>query len=183
MSARAAISSRAVTSLNGSIMAITKYLNSTWIWEKVRIQGGAYGGFATFDPYSGVMTFLSYRDPNVLATLDVYDGTADFLRQLEINPSELTKTIIGAIGDLDAYQLPDAKGYTSLVRRLLGVTDQRRQRLRDELLAASPQDFKALAGALENLLRDGQVVILGSTSSIQTAADQRPGWMEIHPVL
>ena len=169
--------------LNGSILAINNYLNSTWIWEKVRVQGGAYGGFNTFDNYSGIMTFLSYRDPNVLSTLEVYDGTADFLRRLELSQAELTKSIIGAIGDLDAYQLPDAKGYTSLVRRLLGVTDQRRQRFRDELLAASPEQFKDLGVAMESLLRDGQVVVLGSSGALQAAAEQRPGWIEIRPVL
>ena len=169
--------------LNGSILAINNLLNSTWLWEKVRVQGGAYGGFATFDTYSGVMTFLSYRDPNVLATLDIYDGTAEFLCKLELSQAELTKTIIGAISDLDAYQLPDAKGYTSLVRKLVGMNDQRRQRFRDELLAASPQNFKDLAEVLERVVRGGPVVVLGSLGAIQAASEQRPGWIEVHPVL
>lgn len=60
----------------------------------------------------GVFSFLSYRDPNLLKTLDVYDGTANFLRELEMDDDTLTKAIIGTIGDVDSYQLPDAKGYT-----------------------------------------------------------------------
>ena len=169
--------------LNGSILAITNYLNSTWMWEKVRVQGGAYGGYNVFDQYSGVMTFLSYRDPNVLETLELYDKTAEFLHKLDLSQAELTKAIIGAIGDLDSYQLPDAKGYTSLVRKLLGVNDLRRQRFRDELLETSPDQFKTLAGALETMLRDGQVVVMGSAGAIQAAAEQRPGWIEIRSVL
>lgn len=169
--------------LHGSILAITNYLNSTWMWEKVRVSGGAYGGFNTFDQFSGVMTFLSYRDPNLLSTLDIYDGTPDFLRGLDLNQSELTKAIIGAIGDLDAYQLPDAKGYSSLVQTLLGVNDGRRQRFRDELLGTSPADFKSLAEAMAETLRDGQVAVLGSASAIRTAAEQRPGWLEVRQVL
>lgn len=62
--------------------------------------------------YVGVFSFLSYRDPNLLKTLDVYDGTAEFLRQLEMDDDTLTKAIIGTIGDVDSYQLPDAKGYS-----------------------------------------------------------------------
>lgn len=63
----------------------------------------------------GVFTFLSYRDPNLLKTLDVYDGTGHFLRELEMDDDTLTKAIIGTIGDVDAYQLPDAKGYSRYV--------------------------------------------------------------------
>lgn len=62
--------------------------------------------------HAGVFSFLSYRDPNLLKTLDVYDGTAEFLRQLEMDDDTLTKAIIGTIGDVDSYQLPDAKGYS-----------------------------------------------------------------------
>lgn len=65
--------------------------------------------------YAGVFSFLSYRDPNLLKTLDVYDGTSDFLRELEVNDDTLTKAIIGTIGDVDSYQLPDAKGYSRYV--------------------------------------------------------------------
>lgn len=61
---------------------------------------------------TGVFSFLSYRDPNLLKTLDIYDGTCDFLRQMEMDDETLTKAIIGTIGDVDSYQLPDAKGYS-----------------------------------------------------------------------
>ena len=62
--------------------------------------------------FSGVFSFLSYRDPNLLKTLDIYDGTGDFLRGLDVDQETLTKAIIGTIGDVDSYQLPDAKGYS-----------------------------------------------------------------------
>ena len=64
---------------HGSVSVINNYLGTTWLWEKVRVQGGAYGGFSAFDTHSGTFTFLSYRDPNLLATLDTYDKTVDFL--------------------------------------------------------------------------------------------------------
>ncbi|KAL8554483.1 hypothetical protein ACS0TY_002610 [Phlomoides rotata] len=98
--------------LKGSSYVISKYISNTWLWDRVRVSGGAYGGFCDFDSHSGVFTFLSYRDPNLLKTLDVYDGTSNFLRELEMGDDALTKAIIGTIGDVDAYQLPDAKGYS-----------------------------------------------------------------------
>jgi Zn-dependent M16 (insulinase) family peptidase len=66
----------------------------------------------------------------------------EYLRSLELSRDELTKAIIGTMGDIDAYQLPDAKGYSALVRHLLGVTDEERQIRRDQILSTSNQDFK-----------------------------------------
>lgn len=87
--------------------------------------GGAYGGFSDFDSHSGMYTYLSYRDPNVLKTIESYDGTPDFLRTLELDNDALTKAIIGTIGDIDSYQLPDSKVQftmqSGLVWRLAGI--------------------------------------------------------------
>jgi len=169
--------------LKGTAFVINNHLNGTWIWEKVRVQGGAYGGFTIFDQNSGMFTFLSYRDPNLARTLDVFDQTSQFLRQLDLDESELTKAIIGTIGDLDAYQLPDAKGYTSLVRHLLGITDEFRQRLRDELLATRPKDFHAFADVLDAVKKDGLVVVLGAPEKLESANQEHGLGMEILKVL
>lgn len=64
---------------------------------------------------TGVFSYLSYRDPNLLKTLDNYDGTVEFLKNLELDDEALTKAIIGTIGEMDSYQLPDAKGYSRCV--------------------------------------------------------------------
>jgi Zn-dependent M16 (insulinase) family peptidase len=84
---------------------------------------------------SGVFSYLSYRDPNLLKTLDNYDGTVDFLRNLELDEDSLTKAIIGTIGDVDSYQLPDAKGYSSFMRYLMGITEEERQQRREQILS------------------------------------------------
>ena len=125
---------RSATAKHGSFSVISKYLATSWLWQQVRVQGGAYGGFCSFDPVSGIFSYLSYRDPNLLSTLDVYDQTSRFLREQALDGTELTRSIIGAIGALDRYQLPDAKGFTSLARHLIGETDESRQRRRDEIL-------------------------------------------------
>lgn len=74
--------------------------------------------------------------------VDVYDGTADFLRKLELDEDALTKAIIGTIGDIDSYQLPDAKGYTAFLRHVLGVTDEERQQRREQILGTTVKDFR-----------------------------------------
>ena len=90
------------------------------IQDRVRVSGGAYGGFCDFDSHSGMFTYLSYRDPNLLGTVDVYDGTGDFLRGLEMDKDAMSKAIIGCIGDIDSYQVRyiTLKGFGGLFGRL-----------------------------------------------------------------
>jgi hypothetical protein len=169
--------------LHGSVQVINNYLQTTWLWEKVRVQGGAYGGNSVFDMHSGVFTFISYRDPNLLATLDIYDATSGFLTNLDIAPEELTRSIIGTVGDLDAYLLPDAKGWTSLSRSLLGYDDVRRQKFRDDVLNTSPEDFKAFGAILTEVAQTGDVVVLGSADTIEKANHDRQGFLDVKKVL
>lgn len=162
---------------HGSANVISKYLRTTWLWEKVRMQGGAYGGFCSFDRQSGVFSFTSYRDPNLLATLEIYDRASQFLRATDLTETEVTRAIIGAIGDLDTYRLPDAKGYTSMVRYLIGDTDESRQQMRDEVLGTTPGDFYAFADRLDQVREQGHVVVLGDQSAIEAVNAERSGWL------
>lgn len=169
--------------LHGSALVVTHYLGTTWLWDRVRVQGGAYGGFCAFDHRSGVFTYLSYRDPNLLGTLANYDAAPGFLRDLDLSEDELTKAIIGVIGDLDTYMLPDAKGYTSMLRWLAGDTEESRQRLRDEVLSTTAGDFKVFADALEQAQRDGAIVVMGSDKAVAEASAQMPQKFEVVKVL
>ena len=164
--------------LDGSSSVITRYLATTWLWDRVRVQGGAYGAFCSFDPFTGVLSYASYHDPNLLDTLEVYDGSGRFLKELEISDDELTKAIIGTVGDLDAYQLPDAKGFTSMVRYLTDITDEFRQRLRDEIMSTRSKDFGNFSGLLEQVGKTGRVVVLGSQEAIDQANRERGDWLE-----
>ena len=169
---------------HGSIAVISNLLRSTWLWERVRVQGGAYGGFSMFSRQSGVFTFLSYRDPNLTDTLDIYDQSAQFLRNLDMSQSELTKTIIGVIGAIDAYQLPDAKGYSSLSRYLINYTDEDRQRVREEVLSTTVADIKAFADVLDAVKAHGEVVVLGAADGISAANEARgEDWLSVKQVM
>ena len=142
--------------LHGSTLVAVKFLDNTWLWDRVRVQGGAYGGMCLFDSLSGVLAYLSYRDPNLLGTLQTYDASAHYLRTVELSQGDVDKIIIGVIGQMDSYQLPDAKGFTALVRTLNGDTDAIRQRLRDQVLATTVADVRALADLLEQVAQPGR---------------------------
>jgi Zn-dependent M16 (insulinase) family peptidase len=168
---------------HGSTHVITRYLRNAWLWEKIRLQGGAYGAFCFFDKHSGALTFVSYRDPNLLKTLEAFDGSSRFLKEVKMGDDELVKGVIGTIGDMDQYQLPDAKGYTSMVRHLTGETDERRQKTRDEVLRTNIKDFRSFGEVLDSAMSKGIVKVLGSETAVQEAAARRPGWLKVVKVL
>ncbi|MEA2014235.1 MAG: peptidase M16, partial [Thermodesulfobacteriota bacterium] len=154
---------------HGSARVITRYLRTSWLWDRIRVRGGAYGAFCNFDKFSGVLTFLSYRDPNLLDTLKAFDETAGFLRKCELSSDELTKGIIGAIGDMDGYMFPDARGYISMIRYLTGNTEEDIQQTRDEIFTTTAEDFKAFADAIDEVAKNGLVKVLGSENAMEEA--------------
>lgn len=165
----------------GTAVAI-KHLNTTYLWDKVRVQGGAYGGSSGLDPFAGTFAFTSYRDPNLVDTIDIYDKASAFLKD-GVGEQDLVRSVIGVIGSVDTYRLPDAKGFTSLVWELAGDSEDARQQRRDEILGASNRDFKALAEALDQVALNGQVVVLGSETAIKAANDERGGFLKVTKVL
>lgn len=157
---------------HGSSLVVNKYLRTSWLWEKIRVQGGAYGAFSMLERYSGIASFVSYRDPNVVQTIDVFDQTASFLEKLNLAKQDLDKAIIGTIGDLDKYLLPDAKGYVSMLRFLTRDSEERRQRMREEVLGTVPEDFKDYGQWLSLLKDRGLVAVLGSKTSLEEAQEK-----------
>lgn len=160
---------------SGAAMVVLRHLRIDYLLDRIRIQGGAYGAGGSYDRSTGLFITTSYRDPNLLRTLDVYDEMATFLQETALDPATVERAIIGTIGDMDAYQLPDAKGYTALVRYLTSVSDEYRQQIRDQVLATTPADFVAFAEAAAALRDHGQVAVLGSAEAIEAANRERPG--------
>lgn len=155
--------------LNGGHSLASRYLGTSYLWDTVRVQGGAYGGFCRLDPKSGMFMYLSYRDPNVNDTIKSYDGAAKFLSEVKLSSEDMTKAVIGMIGSIDSYLLPDAKCYSSALRILTGDTDEIRQGKREEVLGASVKDFRELGEALDSVRRNGTVVVVGGEDALKQA--------------
>lgn len=155
--------------ITGGHALAARFLGTSYLWDTVRVQGGAYGGFCRMDPRSGMFMYLSYRDPNVIGTIKNYDGAAQFLSEVDLSSEDMTKAVIGMIGGMDAYQLPDSKGYASAVRLLTGDTDEVRQQKREEVLSASIKDFRELADVLETVRKEGTVVVVGGEDALNQA--------------
>ncbi len=168
---------------HGSALVITRHLRNAWLWDRIRVQGGAYGAFCTTDRQANTLAFLSYRDPNLLETLSTFDASSRFLRSESLSPNELTKAVVGTIGDIDQHRLPDAAGHMALLRHLSGQTEEERQGVREEVLGTTEADFRAFADVLDGVRDTGLVKVLGSREAIEAASADRPGWLEIVNVL
>lgn len=153
--------------ITGHALVAIRFLRTAYLWEKVRVQGGAYGGFCHGDPRAGIVSFVSYRDPNLAATLDIYDAAAAYLEALDLTKDELAKAIIGTIGDLDQPLLPDAKGYVSLMRWLSNEPDDFRQQVRDQVLKTKLEDLRAFGAALRDSRERSHVVVLGDHAALE----------------
>ncbi|EPR39784.1 Peptidase M16C associated domain protein [Desulfovibrio sp. X2] len=149
--------------------AVSRWLRAAYLWDRVRVQGGAYGAFCSYDEVSGNLFMVSYRDPNLKKTLATYDATAAYLEKLELSQAELDKAVVGAIGDIDSYQLPDAKGFTSLARLLTGRTEEELQERREAILGSTIKDFRDFAQAAAALRDHGQTVVMGPEDGMKAA--------------
>lgn len=161
--------------VGGAANMVTRWLSIGYLLERIRVQGGAYGAGCSYDRTSGLLAATSYRDPNLLKTLEVYAELGDFLRNVPLDAQTVERAIIGMIGDMDAYQLPDAKGNTAFARYLSGVSDAWRQQMREAILDASAADFRALADAADAMREHGVSCVVGSEEAILAANRERPG--------
>ena len=108
-----------------------------------------------------------------------YDDTCDFLSKISLDKDALTKTVVGTIGEIDSYQLPDAKGRSSFARHVLGITDAERQQRREEVLGTTEKDFKEFADVLAAVKGPaGRVVAVTSKGDLDAAHKKQPGFFE-----
>lgn len=131
--------------LAASLYVAAKQLSNGYLYKQIRVQGGAYGGMCQFDPMNGIFAFLSYRDPHLLETLEVYRGTADYLAGEPLTGEDLEKAVIGAIGALDRPMDPAGRGYTAMIRTFAGLTDDERQRFRERVLGVTAEAVRETA--------------------------------------
>ena len=117
----------------GAASVASRALSLGYLWDNVRVAGGAYGGGCALNPTSGGFAFSSYRDPNLQATLDIYAAAADALSESDISAEALEQAIVGMVGDLDKPLTPDQKGQRALNWHLTGVTTAMRQEFRDQV--------------------------------------------------
>ncbi|MBP5281739.1 MAG: insulinase family protein, partial [Lachnospiraceae bacterium] len=151
---------------DGSLKVLKVMMGYEYLWMNVRVQGGAYGCSCNFAP-TGESVFVSYRDPNLEKTVEVYEGAADFIRNFQADERTMTKYVIGAIGELDTPMTPATKGAISKEAYLIGVTEEDLQRERDEILATTPEKIRSLAKYVDAFMEDDLFSVVGNTNKIK----------------
>ncbi len=154
----------------GAMSILKVILGYDYLWNQVRVKGGAYGCMSGFRR-NGETFFVSYRDPHLRETLDVYRGIPAYLRGFEADERQMTKYIIGAISAKDTPQTPQMKGNISTSAYFMGVTEEMLQKERDQILDASPEDIRALAETVEAALRQDHICVIGGEETIGREKD------------
>ena len=153
----------------GALRLLRIILSYDYLWINVRVKGGAYGCMNTF-LRSGESYFVSYRDPNLSDTLDVYDRIPEYIKCFSPDERDMTKYIIGTFSALDTPMNPEAKGSRSLSAYLEGITYEQIQKERNEILNAQPEDIRRLADLVEAVLKKDSICVIGNENMIKESA-------------
>ena len=144
----------------GALRILKVALSYDYLWINIRVKGGAYGCMSGFG-VMGDSYFASYRDPNLGATNEIYEGVTDYVKNFHVDERDMTKYVIGTISELDTPLTPRSKGLRSMTAWLAHITREEVQRERDEILSATEEDIQKLAPYMEAILKTGSICALG----------------------
>lgn len=153
-------------SYTGALRVLKVVMSYEYLWMQVRVKGGAYGCMCQFGK-TGESYFVSYRDPNLEKTIEVYEKAADFVEAFEADERTMTQYIIGAVSALDMPLTPAAKGAYSLSGYMTGLSFEKVQKERDELLAADADTIRKLAAHIRAFMEDGCLCVVGNEEKIK----------------
>ncbi len=160
---------------DGALQILKVILSYDYLWQNIRVKGGAYGCMSGFNRI-GEGFFVSYRDPNLERTLDVYDGVVDYLKEFTVDEREMTKYVIGTISNIDRPMTPAAKGDRSMNLFMNHVSAEMIQKERAQILNAGQEDIRRLADVVAAVLRAGQLCVIGGEEKIE---EQRELFQEV----
>jgi Zn-dependent M16 (insulinase) family peptidase len=152
------------------LMLSAKELSNNYLYKHIRVQGGAYGGMSSFDQSLGLFSFLSYRDPHIVETLQIFKDAQAFYSQNEISTGDMEKAIISTIGMVDKPLDPAGRGYIALIRSFAGISDDMRQKLRNGILSATPRKLKnALVDYFSLAAKSASVAVYSAPEKLNEA--------------
>ena len=155
----------------GALDVLRIILSYDYLWNNVRVKGGAYGSMCGFSRLNGNGFFTSYRDPNLKETNEIYDKVYDYIKNFEADERDITKYVIGTISGIDTPRTPRTKGSASLTAYLTGITQEDLQKQRDEILQVTQEDIRNLAELVKAVLDNGNICVIGNEKKIEENKD------------
>ena len=159
----------------GALQILKVILSYDYLWQNVRVKGGAYGCMSSFNRI-GEGYLVSYRDPNLEKTMEIYEGVVDYLKNFNVDDRDMNKFIIGTISNIDRPMNPAAKGSRSMNLYMNHVSAEMIREERDQILDAQQSDIRALADVLQALLDAHELCVIGSEEKIE---EQKEMFLEI----
>lgn len=153
-------------SYTGALRILKVMLSYEYLWTNIRVKGGAYGCMSSFRR-NGDGFLVSYRDPNLVKTLEVFRKTGEFIRSFDADEREMTKYIIGTISEMDVPMTPSGKGNLSLNAWFSKVTEEDMAKERQEILEAQPEDIRKLAGIVDAMMEQNRICVVGSEEKLE----------------
>lgn len=153
-------------SYTGALRVLKVVMSYEYLWMQVRVKGGAYGCMCQFGK-TGESYFVSYRDPNLEKTIEVYEKAADFVAGFDADERTMTQYIIGAVSALDMPLTPAAWGTYSLAGYMTGLAFEKVQKERDELLSADAETIRKLAAHIRAFMEDDCLCVVGNEDRIK----------------
>ena len=157
-------------SYSGALQILKVILSYDYLWQNIRVKGGAYGCMSSFNR-TGEGYFVSYRDPNLQRTMEVYEGVVDYLENFTVSERDMTKYIIGTMSNIDQPMTPSAKGDRSMNLYMNKVSADMIRKERLEILEAGQDDIRRLARVVEAVLKADQICVIGSEDKIEEAKE------------
>ncbi|MBQ6734497.1 MAG: insulinase family protein [Lachnospiraceae bacterium] len=154
----------------GRLRVLRGILSQEYFWENIRVKGGAYGCQASFGR-NGDSYFVTYRDPHLKQSLDIFAKSADFVRGWDADERAMTGFVIGTISSLDTPKTPATKGGYGLTCYLIGITQEEIQKEREEVLNCTAEEIRAMAPYIEAILADSVRCVVGAAEKIDAARD------------
>ncbi len=153
-------------SYTGTLRILKVMLSYDYLWINIRVKGGAYGCMSGIGR-SGEGYFVSYRDPNVKESNEIYMGIPEYLEAFDADERDMTKYVIGTISDLDTPLTPSLKGARGLSAWYSGVTDEMLKMEREQILSVTVEDIRGLSGIVREILNTGAVCVVGNEEKIR----------------
>ena len=157
-------------SYTGALQILKVIMSYEYLWVNIRVKGGAYGCMSNFNRI-GEGYFVSYRDPNLKKTLEVYDGVPEYLENFTVSERDMTKYIIGTISNIDQPMTPAAKGDRSMNLYMNHVSEEMIRTARQQILEATQEDIRALAPVAKAVLAGNQICVIGNEAKIEEEKD------------
>ncbi len=165
---------------SGKMNVLSNILRTGYLWNNIRVQGGAYGSGFSVDR-TGLFSFMSFRDPHLQRTVGIFDGTGNFVEKLEMSDLDLTKAIIATSGSMDRPTTPAEKGARAAARYIIGIAQDEVQKERDEVLSTTVDDLRGFGEILDKAMKQDNICVFGNEGKINESKSLFKNVIRINP--